>query len=119
MRDHPTDLITLTPMDYVRGALENALESGLTLDDVCRMAANADSPEAFDLAVNMLAQTLPVHNGAYAEFNYRMTKKAVRYLGDDAGQWEKWERAAHRTSVRIFAVICVMVMGAIYQAWVM
>ncbi len=56
--------ITLAPMDYVRGALFNAMHSGLTLDDVCRMAANADSPEAFDHAVNTLAQTVPVQGVA-------------------------------------------------------
>ncbi len=54
---------SLNPMDYVRGALLNGLHSGLTLDDVCRMAANADSPEAFDRAVNMLASvTIPDSN---------------------------------------------------------
>ena len=52
-------VLTLTPMDYVRGALFNALYSGLTLDDVCKMAAHAETPDAFDHAVNALAETVP------------------------------------------------------------
>lgn len=55
----PRITLDLTAMDYVRGALFNALHSGLTLDDVCRMSANAHSPEAFDRAVNMLASVMP------------------------------------------------------------
>ncbi len=49
----------LGPMAYVNSALFNALYSGLSLQDVCNVAENAATPEAFDHAVNLLAQTVP------------------------------------------------------------
>jgi hypothetical protein len=53
----------LTPMDYVRGALFNALHAGLDLDEVAAMACNAETPEDFDRAVNMLAMATPEVEG--------------------------------------------------------
>lgn len=49
----------LTPMQYFNSALGNAYASGLTLEDVQAMAEHADTPEAFDHAVNMLAEAMP------------------------------------------------------------
>lgn len=50
-------------MDYVRGALFNAFASGLTLEEVAAMAVNAETPEDFDRAVNMLAMATPEVEG--------------------------------------------------------
>ena len=50
---------TLTSMDYIRSALCNAAASGLDLGDVLEMAIHAETPEAFDDAINMLGCAAP------------------------------------------------------------
>jgi len=51
-------MIELSNMDWVRAALANAQTEGLSLDDVLAMAEHADTPEAFDRAVNELVRTM-------------------------------------------------------------
>jgi len=48
----------LTSMDYTRAALLNALHEGMTLQDVYAMAEHAQTPQSFDRAVNVLANTV-------------------------------------------------------------
>ena len=48
----------LTAMDYVRGALANAAAEGMSVIDLIAMAEHAQTAQAFDLAVNELAQTV-------------------------------------------------------------
>ena len=50
-------MFELTDMDYVRGAIVNAILEEMTLSDLWECAANARDPESFDNAVNILAQT--------------------------------------------------------------
>lgn len=47
----------LTPMQYVIAALANAQAEGMTLVDLIAMAEHSQSPQAFDHAVNVLANT--------------------------------------------------------------
>ena len=49
----------LAPMDYVRGALCNAIAEGLTVRDLYAMAEHAETCERFDNAVNELASASP------------------------------------------------------------
>lgn len=51
-------MIDITDMDYIRGALANALCEDMSLADVYRCAEHAETPNAFDDAVNVLAQTM-------------------------------------------------------------
>ena len=46
-------------MDWVRGAIANACIEGLTIDDLWFCAEYAATPQDFDNAVNLLAQTVP------------------------------------------------------------
>ena len=48
--------IDLTDMDYVRGAIANAMAEGMALSDLWECAAHAENCEVFDTAVNLLAQ---------------------------------------------------------------
>ena len=50
-------MFELTDMDYVRGAIVNAMLEEMTLSDLWECAANAQDTESFDNAVNILAQT--------------------------------------------------------------
>ena len=50
-------MFELTDMDYVRGAIANAMLEEMTLSDLWECAAYARDTEAFDEAVNLLAQT--------------------------------------------------------------
>lgn len=54
----------LTDMDYIRGALYNAIASGLTLQEVTDMAEHADTPQDFDEAVNIFSTATPNGQGA-------------------------------------------------------
>ena len=47
--------MNLSPMDYIRAAIAQAQEEGLTLEDLCACAENAASVEGFCDAVNILA----------------------------------------------------------------
>ena len=49
----------ITQMDWVRAALANAMAEDMTLQDVWACAEHAATPEAFDDAVNELAQMMP------------------------------------------------------------
>lgn len=49
----------LPPIEWVRGAIYNALIEGMTVEDLWRMAEHAASCEAFDDAVNELSVTSP------------------------------------------------------------
>jgi len=49
----------LTPMDYVRAAIYNAAASGLTFADFAEAASHADTPKAFDAAINLLGLGTP------------------------------------------------------------
>lgn len=49
----------LTQMDWVRAALWNAHNSGLSLFDVIRVSEHAATSEEMDDAVNMLANATP------------------------------------------------------------
>ena len=55
--------LNLTHMDYIRGAIANALADGLDLADVWAMAEHAETPEAFDRAVNDLIYATPAQGG--------------------------------------------------------
>lgn len=44
----------LKPMDYTRAAIANALAEGMTLTDLWAAAEHAQTPQAFDEALNML-----------------------------------------------------------------
>ena len=46
-------------MDWVRAAIANAAIEGLGVDDLWACAEHAATPEAFDEAVNLLAQMTP------------------------------------------------------------
>lgn len=46
----------LSAMDYVRAAIANARDSGLSIDDLGKMAEYAASAEKFDEAVNELCE---------------------------------------------------------------
>lgn len=48
--------MTITDMDYVRAAIANAMVEGMTLDDLWACAEHAADGDAFDDAVNTLAQ---------------------------------------------------------------
>jgi len=50
------DDLDLTAMSWVRAALTNALVEGLEIEDVAMMAEHADTPQAFDEAVNELVR---------------------------------------------------------------
>jgi hypothetical protein len=52
----------LTPMDYVRAALANAMIEGMTAEDLFFMAMHAQTARDFDDAVNMLANTMPCYD---------------------------------------------------------
>ena len=47
----------ITAMDYTRAEILNAQHGGMTLDDLWRASEHAATPQDFDRAVNMLAQT--------------------------------------------------------------
>lgn len=49
-------MIDLSPMDYVRAALANGQIMGMDIADMAECARHAATPEAFDRAVNELAQ---------------------------------------------------------------
>ena len=49
----------LTPMDYVRAAICNAIAEGMSLNDLFAMAQHARTCERFDAAVNELASASP------------------------------------------------------------
>lgn len=51
--------MNLTPMAYVRGAIVNAMLEDMSLEDLFAAAEHAETCEAFDEAVNILAQTVP------------------------------------------------------------
>jgi hypothetical protein len=51
--------MNLTPMDYVRGALCNAMAENMTVEDLYRMAEYAETCERWDNAVNELTQASP------------------------------------------------------------
>ena len=131
-------MIELRPMDYVRGALFNALHSGLTLDDVCRMSANADSPEAFDRAVNILASVTPNHATkpsrarktgivGYLQFLWQLARNG--FMGELHSYNPDRHNAGHSmvkesigtTAGRFTARITIpaILALAIYHAWVM
>lgn len=46
-------------MDMVRGAIINALIEDMSLEDLWFCAEHAETPDAFDDAVNLLTYTLP------------------------------------------------------------
>ena len=56
----------LTEMDYVRGALANAVFEGLTVYDLIRMAEHAQTAQQFENAVNELTETMPGGEGFVA-----------------------------------------------------
>ena len=45
-------------MDYVRGAIANALAEGMTVEDLLYCSTHAKTAKDFDTAVNLLAQTI-------------------------------------------------------------
>jgi len=49
-------MFKLEPMDYVRGAIANALAEGMTVEDLLYCSTHAKSTKDFDTAVNLLAQ---------------------------------------------------------------
>ena len=49
-------MFKLSEMDYVRGALANALSEDMTLIDLWQCSIHAKNTEDFDKAVNLLAQ---------------------------------------------------------------
>ena len=51
--------LTLTEMDYVRAAIAQARAVGLNLNDVAFCAEHATDGEAFDRAIDELAQMTP------------------------------------------------------------
>lgn len=51
--------LVLTPMDTVRSAIANAQATGLNIVDLARCAEHAETCEAFDDAVNLLAEATP------------------------------------------------------------
>lgn len=51
--------MNLSPMAYVRGAIVNAMLEDMTLEELFAAAEYAETCEAFDNAVNELAQTMP------------------------------------------------------------
>lgn len=52
----------LTPMDYMRGIIAQAIAEGMSLADLQHCAEYATTPEDFDIAVNMLAGMKPQPN---------------------------------------------------------
>lgn len=46
-------------MDWIRGAIANAAIEGLEIEDLYACAEHAATPQDFDNAVNILAQTVP------------------------------------------------------------
>lgn len=44
-------------MDWIRGAILNALHEGFTIKDLWHMAEHAQTPRDFDNAVNILTTT--------------------------------------------------------------
>lgn len=51
--------MTLTIIDHVKGTIALAIVEGLTLDDLWLCIEHAENIEAFDNAVNILANTMP------------------------------------------------------------
>ena len=51
--------MTLTPIDHVKGTIAQALCEGLTIDDLWLCIEYAESVQAFDDAVNIMATTMP------------------------------------------------------------
>ncbi len=49
-------MFELSEMDYVRGAIANALAEDMTLIDLWQCSIHAENTEDFDNAVNLLAQ---------------------------------------------------------------
>jgi len=49
----PTDPFKLQPIDYVLSALENALHSGLTLEEVIELGNFAQSIDDWDYAISL------------------------------------------------------------------
>jgi|TARA_R110000868_G_scaffold205945_1_gene454653 hypothetical protein len=49
-------MFKLSDMDYVRGAIANALAEDMTLADLWQCAAHAKTAEDFDKAINLFAQ---------------------------------------------------------------
>lgn len=52
-------MIQVTPMDWIRAAICNGIVEGMDILDLWACAENAETPEAFDKAVNELAAMLP------------------------------------------------------------
>lgn len=48
--------MTLTPMDYIRAALANAMAEDLDLSDVWQAIEQAETPSEFDANVNAIVQ---------------------------------------------------------------
>ena len=48
--------MTLTPMDYIRAALANAMAEDLDLADIWQAIEQAETPAAFDANVNAIVQ---------------------------------------------------------------
>ena len=53
MRTEPKSPHELLPIDYVMSALENALHSGLTLEEVVELGCFAQSITAWDYAISL------------------------------------------------------------------
>ena len=49
----------LTPEDYLRAGLANAILEGMSLDDLMEVALEARTVEDWEEAVNILSQTIP------------------------------------------------------------
>jgi len=49
----------LTPMDYVRATLANAILEGMDVNDLIEVSLDARTTEDWEEAVNLLAQTMP------------------------------------------------------------
>jgi len=52
-RLNPSDPFNLRPIDYVMSALENALQSGLTLEEVVELGNFAQSIRDWDYAISL------------------------------------------------------------------
>jgi len=52
--------MTLTTIDHVKGTIAQALCEGLTIDDLWLCIEHAESVQAFDDAVNILATAMPL-----------------------------------------------------------
>lgn len=50
--------VMIDAMQEVRGVLFTAMQSGMTIEDVCQMARHAETPCEFVDAVMMLASTM-------------------------------------------------------------